>query len=273
MQEKTKINSESTANKTIANKQSARGQKKKMFIRFIVYLTLLALVVFAAWSFYGYQEAKKKLLKLSTVEGQQEVQQREIDELLAQLKRHMLLPEDEQPTIATVTDIDELKGQQPFFEKASNGDKVVIYVNNHKAIIYSPEKDMIINVGTLVVDNPNAEQSGQQQQQQQAEVSEELKIEIRNGSQVADAARTVSSELNNKNDKFNFETIGEASKKDYQETMVVDLNAPNKQLAKALADELNTQLLTELPEGEEESNAEVVVIVGRDQVRGEAASE
>ena len=159
--------------KSAIEKQSTSNSKSKMISIILRYLVAIVLIVFAGWSFYNYQQTKKEVVRLSTIEGQREVQQQEVIDLLDQVKKHMLLPEDEEPTVATVTNIDELKSQQPFFEQANNGDKVIIYVNSHKAIIYSPEKDMIINVGTLIVDNPNTEQADQNQQAQQSEGNNE----------------------------------------------------------------------------------------------------
>lgn len=60
----------------------------------------------------------------------------------------MVLPEDETPTLATVTDVDKLK-TQAFFAKAKNGDKVLIYTENRLAILYDPVGNKIVAVGTV----------------------------------------------------------------------------------------------------------------------------
>ena len=123
----------------------------------VVTIVVLGLVVFSGWSFNSYRKAEKEVLRLSTVEGQQEILENELDDLLDNVRRHLVLPEDEQPTVATISDIEILSEDQPFFEGADNGDKVIVYTQASKAIIYSPQRDVIINVGTVFVDNEEVE--------------------------------------------------------------------------------------------------------------------
>lgn len=60
----------------------------------------------------------------------------------------MFLPEED-PTIATITDAENLIQQQPFYAGAQNGDKLLIFPNAKKAIIYSEARDKLINVGPI----------------------------------------------------------------------------------------------------------------------------
>lgn len=135
-----------------------RRIKKSIYILGLV-VAFLALAGFGGWSYYNYRQAQTKIAGLMTEAGQVEVAKKEIEMLLSSVKKHMLLPENENPTIATVTDADALKKDQPFFEKAQNGDKVIIYSGAKKAIIYNPTDDIVVNVGAVTLDE------GQQQQQ------------------------------------------------------------------------------------------------------------
>ncbi|MCU0660002.1 MAG: hypothetical protein MUD00_00045 [Candidatus Pacebacteria bacterium] len=40
-----------------------------------------------------------------------------------------------------------------FFKGAQKGDKLVVFPTTGKAIIYSPERDIIVNVGPVTFDN------------------------------------------------------------------------------------------------------------------------
>lgn len=67
------------------------------------------------------------------------------------LSQHMILPQDEKPILATVTDKSLLK--TPFLREADNGDKVIIYEKAKKVIIYRPSVDRIVSIGPIELDN------------------------------------------------------------------------------------------------------------------------
>lgn len=68
----------------------------------------------------------------------------EADEIIKSVGMLMDLP-DEEPTVATVSDVEKLKDQD-FFSRAQNGDKVIIFPKAQKAILYRPATDKIIEV-------------------------------------------------------------------------------------------------------------------------------
>jgi hypothetical protein len=80
-------------------------------------------------------------------------QQKEIDELVANVAKLIVLPADEQPVVATVADPDQLD-DQPFFANAKKGDKVLIYNNARKVILYDPVEHRIIEVAPLNIGTP-----------------------------------------------------------------------------------------------------------------------
>lgn len=54
-------------------------------------------------------------------------------------------PSTENPSVATVSDVEKLKTQD-FFKRAKNGDKVLIFQSVKKAILYRPETNKIIDM-------------------------------------------------------------------------------------------------------------------------------
>jgi hypothetical protein len=79
----------------------------------------------------------------NSVGGDVLAEQRTLD-VIEKLGELMEIP-NEDPTIATVSDVTQLQDQQ-FFEKAQNGDVVVIFPNAQKAILYRPSTNKIIEI-------------------------------------------------------------------------------------------------------------------------------
>ena len=90
---------------------------------------------------------KPELLGISTEQDVME-SQKDVDILLSEVGKLIRLPQDENPTVATVTDADTLKSQ-PFFAEAQNGDKVLIYANSKKIYLYRPSEKKIIEASII----------------------------------------------------------------------------------------------------------------------------
>jgi len=104
-----------------------------------------------AWLYTKYTAVKQQASALATPAGQQEMAKLEVQALLDKIGKLIVLPAGEEPTVATITDADALKKEQQFYQDASNGDKVVIYVQAKKAVIYNEAKNILVNVGPIFV--------------------------------------------------------------------------------------------------------------------------
>ena len=82
--------------------------------------------------------------------------QNESQSLLATVGKLMILPEGENPTIATVSDLSKLQNQ-PFFKNAEVGDKVLIYNQSKKAILFRPSTSKIIEYAPLQTEDTSKE--------------------------------------------------------------------------------------------------------------------
>jgi len=116
----------------------------KTILRLLVVLLLLG---FSAWSFWQYRETKRQLDTLTDALDSAEQAQQARQELIARVGRLMVLPEGEDPLIF------DIENAAAFFRNAVNGDKVLIYPRAGRSIIYSPSRNIIVNVGTLLVQN------------------------------------------------------------------------------------------------------------------------
>lgn len=112
---------------------------------------ILALAAFAlattGTTYYFYSE-------LQTAKNPDKAAENEAKELVAAVGQLIVLP-DELPVVATVADLEKLKGQ-PFFQFASVGDKVLIFNEARKAVLYSPGENRIVDVAPLSIGQSSA---------------------------------------------------------------------------------------------------------------------
>ncbi len=111
----------------------------------IIIVFLFLVVVIPSYYFYN-QYQKNRLLQNSNETANIQAQK-----LIDKVGVLIELPTNEQPTIATVSDKTKLSGQA-FFARAENGDKVLIYSNAKKAILYRPSINKIIEVSVLNIE-------------------------------------------------------------------------------------------------------------------------
>jgi hypothetical protein len=117
---------------------SKKFNKHKTF-----YLLLIILLIVASVSSGYFYNELRKMKQDPNVLAENEA--RSVIEKVGKL---MLLPTDETPTIATVAEPEKIK-DQPFFANVKKGDKVLIYKNAKKAILYDPVANKIIEVAPL----------------------------------------------------------------------------------------------------------------------------
>lgn len=116
-----------------------KSRKKNVFKKYLGLILVLLVVVLALTSVYFYKKSVGVTDKVS---------QEEVKSLVQKVSRLVVVPTDETPTIATVSDPEALKNQA-FFIDAKKGDKVLIYSNAKKAVLYDPVADKIVNIAPL----------------------------------------------------------------------------------------------------------------------------
>ncbi|MBU6370614.1 MAG: hypothetical protein KGH93_00520 [Patescibacteria group bacterium] len=85
----------------------------------------------------------------STQDLVSQANQAQVSDLIAKVGKLVILPSDEQPIVATINDAATLVKQQAFYTGAENGDVVIVYQKAAKAIVYSPSRNIIVNVGPV----------------------------------------------------------------------------------------------------------------------------
>ena len=134
-----------TPNQTNSLKSNSSRSRKSGKVWVIGILVLLSLATTGSAVFFYY-----KLREIQ--DNPQQVTIDETKAIVEKVGKLLTLPPKEQPTLATVLDKDKLK-DQAFFNDARNGDKILIYTEAKKAIIYRESTDKIINVGPILLNS------------------------------------------------------------------------------------------------------------------------
>jgi len=113
-------------------------------IYFFIILVVFAVAAFTV-AFYFYWQNRD-------LKNPERAAARETMELVAAIGKVMILPEGETPTVATVTDPEKLR-DQVFFANAKAGDKVLLYTNARRAVLYDPVQNKIIEVAPLNIED------------------------------------------------------------------------------------------------------------------------
>ena len=116
-------------------------KSKKRLVK--VLLLIVVLVVAGALYYKKYS---------NSTSGKEAKAKAETSKLIKQVSAHMTLPQDDQPAVFDITDPSQLAAQQAFFSGSQKGDKLIVFSKSAKAIIYSPSRDLIINVGPVTFD-------------------------------------------------------------------------------------------------------------------------
>jgi hypothetical protein len=171
--------------------------------------------------------------------------------LIERINKYMELPKNEEPSIATVSDIKKLKGQL-FFSKAENGDKILIYAKAAKAILFRPSTGRVMEFAPLVVgqDNPTQALNG-----------ETVNVAIYNGTKTSGITQEYEKKLSAL-ENVTVTNKENAAKNDYEETVIVVFKSQCKQIADQIATLIDGKVISGIPDGETKPQADMLIIVG-----------
>lgn len=120
----------------------------------ILLVVLVALVVFLD---FQRRQARAELVNLSVrleqVQGDAAENQERADRIVERVRSLIDIPEDVVPTVATIVDVEKLRAQNAFYNKAENGDYLV--VTPTRAILFDDDRGVIVDVVPVQIE-PNA---------------------------------------------------------------------------------------------------------------------
>lgn len=114
----------------------------------LLFLLLLVASLSAVYLYIRYKKATE------IIGSPPDLTKAQTENLVKQVGRLIELP-DEEPTIASVLDKNKLS-DQPFFKNAENGDRVLVFRNAKKAILYRPSENKIIEVAPVNIGTQSA---------------------------------------------------------------------------------------------------------------------
>lgn len=209
--------------------------------KLLLVLVLLATGAFGAYYYFQYR---------SIMKNPEIVSKQELAWVVNKVGKLMQLPANETPTLATVLDKSALQDQD-FFKNAENGDKVLVYEQAKKAILYRPDTNRIIEVMPVYEDN------------QSNAISNFPRVALYNGSVATGLTGEAEDKIQTAIANVKIVLKKDAVKKDYKNTIVAVLNSSMATQAQTIANAVGGQV-GELPDQEERpDDIDIVVILSK----------
>lgn len=219
----------------------------------LILLTMVVILALAGagYMYFQYQKTAQELKKVKTQTASQSPKEDEVKKIVAEVAKLARLPQNETPSIATITDVSKLK-DQPFFKDAKNGDILLVFNNSGKAVLYDPKDKKIVDVTTLST-SPSFNQ--------------QFKVVIRNGTVTQNLAVKIEEELKKALGVVNVVSKENAQKNNYEKTQVSLINQAASEYAANVAKAINAQVV-DFPEGEPKpKDADILIIIGKDRAQ------
>ena len=106
-------------------------------------------VLIVALNIYHEQNQLKNTSNLNDEARVEVLAQKEVTRLINKLARFVILPENDEPVLAIVSDASKVADQAPFFRVAQNGDELLIYPKSGQVILYRPVVEKIVGMTTI----------------------------------------------------------------------------------------------------------------------------
>jgi hypothetical protein len=126
------------------------------------WILFLALIGVSVWAYMLYRE--NETFKDPNAQ---------VNEVIEQMRKHVILPENEVPGIFRIT-AEQL--DEPFFKNAEEGDLLVAYQSTQQAFVYSPSRDILVNAGVLIINPTQDEVTPPPAQETQTDTSADVEV-------------------------------------------------------------------------------------------------
>ena len=229
----------------------ARELSAKIKPLYIIALILLAVSIF---SLFELVKARQELKSFKV--NPEEAASKEVDKLIDAVAKLIDLPKDEKPIIYTVKDTEKLKNQ-PFFEKAKEDDKVLIYSNNKLAIVFRPDTNKIINFAPTNIGEGQSEATTKS-------TEKEMQFIVLNGTTIAGLAGRYQKVITENIPSAKITSIGNYESAEVEKTFIADSSAKLTSKIDEIAKKLGIEIGT-VPSSQLDPQTDFIIVVGRDK--------
>jgi len=174
---------------------------------------------------------------------------KELAQVKSDVGKLMILPKDEEPTLAVVDDRRKLKDTF-LIDHAADGDEVLIYSKNGLVIVYRPSSNKIAAVGSVTADPAFPEAKG-------------ATLTVLDGANNDTKTKEVIEKVKNAYPSLKVIDGGKSNRQDFPSTIVIDNTNQKDNLVDALVTAI-TGKRGVLPLGEGKAETDLMIIVGKD---------
>jgi hypothetical protein len=120
--------------------------EKKFIKASIIFLIAVGLIVAVFVTYRLYSDSRAKLSGQNLPTAQVQKAPETDQDVIERVARHMVMPTGV-PKVVTVKDVETLRKQEPFFAKAQDGDKLLVY--SDEVVLYSPRLDRVVEIAQI----------------------------------------------------------------------------------------------------------------------------
>lgn len=119
-------------------------------------ITVALVGVLAGGGYYGYTQWKYMHTPDAVYQREAQTYKESWDEMMLHANKQVLLPSNEVPVLATVSDPESLD-KNDFYKRAQEGDKIIMYKKNKMVLLYRPETKKVLARAQLNFLDPTPE--------------------------------------------------------------------------------------------------------------------
>lgn len=185
--------------------------------------------------------------------------QRDVEQTIAAVARVATVPQNETPTVATVTDKQKLENE-PFFAQAENDDRVLIYQDARMAYLYRPSSKKLVAIAPLSLATPTLTPAPVPVT---TESSDTFTITLYNGTQVSGLTFRAEERFKAANSAVSVIDKANAAQDTYEKSILTIQNQKKASDIQAFAQKFGYEIAP-LPSGEKSTSADALLILGKD---------